>query len=378
MKSYKTTLAERYREDLSKMAKRILELETGTNSAERERDGGVALGGTEEKLVTAEERIRDLETKVDCLKLILAGRITDRERVSTNTDHYHGDIHDRDSEAWASWAKAAALEPPKPPPTGPRKILTRKNPTASLPLAKLYPPRNTPTAPASKPPHQPRVPGIITRPQLYTPPRITTDRLVAESRSRRRAIYITNLGPNFSLPGLLRCVSQGPLERIVPYPYRGTCLLLFIHAAHAQALFVAGNSRTNKNPFTGKFQANVNWADQAIVRMDYYVASRIVECGATRIVKFTGLEAGVVGKDGVRGAVERDEVMTWWGGKNNYLVEVTMVESGGRREALVECESVRDAWWRVQEVTTKVKEGSLKVGWEWVPDYCAVGLGTGK
>lgn len=387
MESYKTTLMERYAEDLAKMAKRIVELEAnvaGTNYTEHERSGGVALGGAEEKLAAAEERIRDLEAKVDCLKLILSGRITDRERVSNSVDHYHGDIADeRESEAWVSWAKQAAIESePKPPPavappTGPRKILARKKPTENIPVT-------IPVGPSSKNNIQPRpqpraIPGIITRPQpLYNAPRITTDRLVGDSRSRRRAIYITNLGPNFSLTGLLRCVTQGPLERIVPYPYRGTCLLLFIHATHAQALFVAGNSRTNKNPFSGKFQANVNWADQAVVRMDYYVASRIVECGATRIVKFTGLEAGLVGADGVRGEVDKDEVMTWWGGKNNYLVEVTLKDASERREALVECESVRDAWWRVQEVTMKVKEGTLKVGWEWVADYCGSGLAVGK
>lgn len=382
MKDYKTALSERYREDLARMARRIAELESGAvgpasiNHTEGGRRGGVSLGGAEDKFLIAEDRIRDLETKVDCLKLILAGRITDRERVSSNVNYYHGDIEERGSAA--SWTRqAATLPPPKvpivAPPTGPRAILTRKKPTGN---DQLPTPATTPTTKNNPQPRQPcAIPGIIARPQqLYTTLRITTDRLVGESRSRRRAIYITNLGPNFSLTGLLRCITQGPIERIVQYPYRGTCLLLFIHASHAQALFVAGNSRTNKNPFVGKFQANVNWADQAVVRMDYYVASRIVECGATRIVKFTGLEAGLVDESGVRGEVDKDEVLTWWGGKNNYLIEVTMKDNDGRREAVVECESVRDAWWRVQEVTAKVKEGTLKVGWEWMSDYCAAGL----
>lgn len=386
MESYKITLMERYKEDLAKMAGRIAELEAGTvgpasfSHTESGRGGGVILVGVEDKLAIAEERIRDLETKVDCLKLILAGRITDRERVASNTGCYHGDIEERTSAA--SWARHGAPSPsPAPPtvitPTGPRAILTRKKPTGNnQPPTPVSTPTTTPiTKNSPQPRQQPRaVPGIITRPQqLYTTPHITTDRLVGESRSRRRAIYITNLGPNFSLPGLLRCVTQGPLERIIQYPYRGTCLLLFTHATHAQALFAAGNSRTSKNPFAGKFQANVNWADQAVVRMDYYVASRIVECGATRIVKFTGLEAGMMGKGGVRGEVDKNEILTWWGGKNNYLIDVTVKDNDGRREAVVECESVRDAWWRVQQVTMKVKEGILKVGWEWMPDYCAVG-----
>lgn len=386
METYKVTLGERYKEDLAKMAGRIAELEAGTagptnfNYTENEGGGGVTLGRTEDKLAIAEERIRDLETKVDCLKLILAGRITDRERVSNSIGYYHGDIEERASAA--SWARHAAPSPsPKPPtvtpPTGPRAILTRKKPTENNQLpSPVSTPTTTPILKSSpQPRQQPRnVPGIITRPQqLYTNPHITTNHLVGESRSRRRAIYITNLGPNFSLSGLLGCVTQGPLERIVQYPYRGTCLLLFTHAAHAQALFAAGNSRTSKNPFAGRFQANVNWADQAVVRMDYYVASRIVECGATRIVKFTGLEAGLVSESGVRAEVDKNEILTWWGGKNNYLIDVTVKDNDGRREAVVECESVRDAWWRVQEVTMKVKEGILKVGWEWMPDYCAAG-----
>lgn len=382
MESYKVTLMERYREDLAQMTRRIAELEAGAvdrasvNHTESGGGGGVALDGVDDKLVIAEDRIRDLESKVDCLKLILAGRITDRERVSNSVGFYHGDTEERASRA--SWTRQAAPSPsPNPPaitpPTGPRAILTRKKPTGRN---QLPTPATTPIAKSNPPPYQQPhiIPGIIARPQqLYTAPRITTDRLVGESRSRRRAIYITNLGPNFSLAELLRCVTQGPLEKIVQFPYRGTCLLLFIHASHAQALFVAGNSRTNKNPFVGKFQANVNWADQAVVRMDYYVASRIVECGATRIVKFTGLEAGIVGKNGVRGVVDKNEVLAWWGGKNNYLVDVTVKDNGSQREAVVECESVRDAWWRVQEVTMKVKEGVLKVGWEWMPDYCAAG-----
>lgn len=380
MENYKITLMERYKEDLAKMAERIAELEAGTvgpaslTHTESGR-GGVTLGG-EDKLIIAEGRIRDLETKVDCLKLILAGRITDRERVSNNAGYYHGDLEERESAA--SWARQAAPSPsPKfptvTPPTGPRAILTRKKPTGNN---QLPTPTTTPITKNNTQRHQQphNIPGIIARPQqLFTAPRITTDRLVGESHSRRRAIYITNLGPNFSLVGLLHCITQGPLERIVQFPYRGTCLLLFTHAAHAQALFIAGNSKTNKNPFVGKFQANVNWADQAVVRMDYYVASRIVECGATRIVKFTGLEAGIVCENGVRGEVDKDEVLTWWGGKNNYLIGVTVKDNSGRREAIVECESVRDAWWRVQEVTMKVKEGILKVGWEWMPDYCGSG-----
>lgn len=356
MESYKVALAERYKEDMTRMAKRIAGLEARNGVV----NGGVkGHSGAEEKLVIAEERIRDLETKVDCLKLILAGRITDRERVQ-----YHGDDEDRSATSWANEAALEAKEKlsysttqaPKPIPTGPRIILHRNENTP------FNNPRPTPHA----------IPGIIPRPHYA--PRMTTERLVAESRSRRRAIYITNLGPNFLLKALLTCITHGPLERIVPYPYRGTCLLIFIHAAHAQAFFVAGNSRTGRNPFAGKFQANVGWADQAIARMDYYVASRIVECGATRIVKFTGLETGWAGG----GAVEREEVLEWWGGKNSYLIEVKVVEVEGKKEAVVECESVRDAWWRVQEVTMKVKEGKLKVGWEWVQDYCGAGVVDGK
>lgn len=379
MATYRATLSERYKEDMAKMAKRIAELEAkvkpinGIVDEQNFKKRGEAKVGREleEKLVAAQERIMDLETKVDCLKLILAGRITDRERVSANGGQYHAEAE----EGHSGTKLATELTADKKQtnihsvPLGPRTILHRnplKNAPAMVPrngnaIVNLPIPRTTP--------------AMITRPSpRYTTPRITTDRLVSDSRTKRRAIYIVNLGPNFSLPALLACVTQGALERIIPYPYRGTCLLIFVHSAQAHAFFAAVNTSTKKNPFSGKFTASVNWADQAIVRMDYYVASRIAECGATRIVKFTGLEEAVIGEGGVRCPVDKENVIAWWGGKNNYLISVTISDDPeGRRSAVVECESVRDAWWRVQEVTSKIKDGLLKVGWEWVSDYCASG-----
>ncbi|KAI5838449.1 hypothetical protein DFP73DRAFT_263985 [Morchella snyderi] len=380
MAIYKATLSERYKEDMEKMAKRIAELESKVeppNSAvkgQNLKENGEIKVGQElgEKFATAQERIMDLETKVDCLKLILAGRITDRERVTTNGGQYHVEVEEEPSETKLKAEPAVEKKQPNihSVPLGPRTILHRNH----FKNARTIIPTNGNAM--TRPPVPRATPGVVSRPSpRYTASRITTDHLVSDSRSKRRAIYIVNLGPNFSLPALLACITQGALERIIPYPYRGTCLLVFVHSAQAHAFFLAANTPSKNHPFSGKFNANVNWADQAIARMDYYVASRITECGATRIVKFTGLEAAVIGEGDVGSPVDKEGVIAWWGGKNNYLIGVTMNDhSDGRRSAVVECESVRDAWWRVQEVTSKVKDGILKVGWEWVPDYCASGV----
>ncbi|KAH0614298.1 uncharacterized protein H6S33_006184 [Morchella sextelata] len=353
MATYNATLSERYKEDMEKMAKRVAELESKAeplNSAVKE---------------------QNLKENGE-MKLILAGRITDRERVSTNGGQYHVEAEEETSE---TKLKAEPTVEKKQHnihsvPLGPRTILRPnhfKNARAVIP---------TNGSAMTRPPVPRATPGVVSRPSpRYTSPRITTDHLVSDSRSKRRAIYVVNLGPNFSLPALLACITQGALERIIPYPYRGTCLLIFVHSAQAHAFFLAANTPTKKHPFSGKSNANVNWADQAIARMDYYVASRIAECGATRIVKFTGLEAAVIGEGGIGSPVDKEGVIAWWGSKNNYLIGVTINDdSDGRRSAVVECESVRDAWWRVQEVTSKVKDCLLKVGWEWVPDYCASGV----